>query len=683
MIVTSHAPPGEDEETARAITGGYERANAIPPGDDSRNRKSKLYVLLLGGGSFLGLLALSKLTLETDVFPAAWYVPVGDWIASGVDWFNANGVGFYQPLGDHVELTFEDLLFYFNAVPPAVLSALFVGVILLIAGWRLAGLALLTILWIAATGLWEPALETLALMGIAVAGAAAVGIAWGIAVSMCRPLRATTLVALDGMQAIPAFVYLIPVVLIFGSGNAAALLVTIVYAIPPAVRLTVLGIEGVAVKTREAAVAYGATRVQVLTSVQLPLARKAILAGVNQTIMFAMAMSIIAAMIGAGGLGQPVWRALTRLELGDALEGGIALVLMAIVMDRTSGRFGRARTQEADSFDDIDLVGGTTPSREHNWRRIALSPRVGATTVSVIATMLIPSLRLWDPTASSFEVELRGAVDDFVTWVNTTWGWLLDAVNQTIVRYLLEPMMEFLGWLPWLAVVVLVGLLGYFAAGLRLALMCAAGISAIGLVGMWDPAVITVSVVGTSVAISALIGVPLGTAMAVNRQVEAPVRPVLDVLQTMPIFLFVIPAVIVIGSGPVSGIFATVLYAMPPVARLTCLALTTTDKAVVEAARSFGATSRQILTGVRFPLGIPSVLAGLNQAIMLSLAMAVVSAFIGTPGLGATILVALTEADIAKGFEAGLSMLVLAVVFDRITHGLVGRVRSTEHLTTH
>jgi glycine betaine/proline transport system permease protein len=155
------------------------------------------------------------------------------------------------------------------------------------------------------------------------------------------------------------------------------------------------------------------------------------------------------------------------------------------------------------------------------------------------------------------------------------------------------------------------------------------------------------------------------------------------VLQTMPIYLFVIPAVIVIGSGPVGGVFATILYAMPPVARMTWLALINTDQSVVDASRSFGATARQVLTSVRFPLGIPTVLAGLNQAIMLSLAMAVISAFIGTPGLGSTILVALTEADMANGFAAGLSMLVLAVVFDRIMRGLIGRVRSTEHVIAH
>ena len=168
--------------------------------------------------------------------------------------------------------------------------------------------------------------------------------------------------------------------------------------------------------------------------------------------------------------------------------------------------------------------------------------------------------------------------------------------------------------------------------------------------------------------------------MSASNVVESAFRPVLDVMQTLPIFLFVIPSVVILGAGPVAGVLATVLYAIAPVIRLTNLALREVDEEVVEASASLGATWWQMLRNVRAPMGVPMIMAGVNQTIMLALAMAVVSAFIGSPGLGATILVALAEVDLAPGFEAGLSMLILAVVADRVLTGFVQRVRSGVHL---
>ena len=631
--------------------------------------------------SLLGTLALSKALLSDDAFPTAWHIPVGEAIADAADWFVENCRWLYEPTGNAAEGAFDELLYWMEVLPAPVLSFAIVVLVLCTGGRALAVLSALTVAWVVSVGLWDASKETLALMTVAVAWACLIGIAVGVVCALNRATRTIVTVVLDGMQAVPVFVYLLPVVLVFGPGNAAALLVTVVYALPPAVRLTELGIRGVPSETVETAVAFGSTRRQTLTRVQLPLARSSIMAGVNQTIMFAMAMSIIAAMIGAAGLGQPVWRSLSRLEFGQALEGGIALVLMAIVMDRVSGRLGNARASRRPT---AELDGYT---RDRVLERFLRNHRNGLIGVAVVigfafTVEAIPSLRLADfgNPAGSLQVSLGGTVDSAVDWLNVHLAFLLDPMGDAIVLYALNPLTDVLSWLPWPAVVLAAFLVGCLARGWRAGVLQAGCIVLIGLLGTWDAAIVTMSIVGASVFIAVLLGIPLGIAMSASDRFAAVLRPVLDVMQTLPIFLFVIPTVVILGVGPVAGVLATVIYASPPVIRLTNLALRNVDRETVEAATSFGSTSWQTLRHVRVPMGFQTIMAGVNQTIMLALAMSVVAAFIGAPGLGATILVSLTEVDLATGFEAGLSMLVLAVAIDRLITGLASRLRSAEHL---
>ena len=672
--------PGSTLHRADTISG---RSPALP--DPSAGRPRRLWWATLAVASLVAALIVSKVMLAHDAFPSTWRVRVGDLIADTADWFVASCSWLYKPVGGAVESAFELLLLWLQLIPAPVLSFGTVVVVLCVAGPRLAALTTLTILWVVAVGLWEQARETAALMVVAVVGACLIGIAVGIVSALNRPTRRVVTVVLDGMQAIPVFVYLLPVVLTFGPGNTAALLVTMIYAIPPTVRLTELGIRRVAPETVEAAQSLGATRRQLLAGVQLPLARSSIMAGINQTIMFAIAMSIIAAMIGAAGLGQPVWRSLSRLEFGQALEGGVALVLIAIIMDRASVRLGQ-RMEPAghpDPRDDED--DRPRPSAVRSFAHSHWAPLFGALAVLAFAAVagMIPSLRFaeFSEPPPALQLSLRDSVDRAVDWINVHAAFLLDPLKDGLVVYGLNPLTDALSWLPWPFVLLAVLIVGLYALGARGAVLAAAGVATIGLLGMWDAAVITVALVGTSVVIAVLVGIPLGIAMSASRTLESAMRPVLDVMQTLPIFLFVIPSVVILGAGSVAGVLATVLYAIAPVIRLTNLALREVDEGVVEASTSCGATWWQMLRTVRIPLGVPMIMAGVNQTIMLALAMAVVSAFIGSPGLGATILVALAEVDLAPGFEAGISMLVLAVLADRMLSGLIHRARSVEHLT--
>jgi len=406
--------------------------------------------------------------------------------------------------------------------------------------------------------------------------------------------------------------------------------------------------------------------------VKLPFSRPSIAAGVNQTIMFAISMATITAMIGGSGLGQTVWSGLSRLEFGQALQPGIALVLLAVLMDRVSHRMiepGRRANRTA-------RAGAATFARGH------LRLLTSATVVVVAAVLvgLTPALATADLTRPPFEISLREPVKAAVGWVTVHFGPALDAITNLVQGYGLTPLRNALLWVPWPTTLAVVLLIGGFALGLRRGLLVTAAVATIGTLGMWAPAIDTVTVVGVAVLISLLVGFPLGVLMNGSARFASALSPVLDLMQTLPIFLFVIPTVVFLGAGPVAGTLATVLYAVPPMARLTEVGLRGVDAEAVEAATSLGATSRQILVGVRVPLGLRTIMVGVNQTILLALSMAVVSAFIGTPGLGERVLSSVSYAQLGLGIEAGTSMLLLAVVVDRVFAGLTRRFAAHRHL---
>jgi glycine betaine/proline transport system permease protein len=261
-------------------------------------------------------------------------IPLDEWVQTAVDWLVVNYREFFQVLKVPVEISLEGLEWLFGALPPFVVIILFA-----IAAWRYAGkrVAVFTVLsfvLIGYLGLWEDTMTTLAMVICSVVFCAVVGIPLGIMAGRSDRFEMSLRPFLDAMQTTPAFVYLIPVVMLFSIGTVSGILATIVFALPPIIRLTNLGIRQVHPELIEAAVAFGATPWQVLRKVQFPLAMPSVMAGLNQTIMMALSMVVIAALIGAGGLGNPVVQGLNTLEIGLATIGGLAIVLLAMVLDR-------------------------------------------------------------------------------------------------------------------------------------------------------------------------------------------------------------------------------------------------------------------------------------------------------------------------------------------------------------
>lgn len=261
-------------------------------------------------------------------------IPLDEWVSQFVDWLVDNYRELFQTIKWPVEQTLNGLDTGLNALPPLVVIAALALVAWRFSGKGLALFTLITMTFVGLLGLWEDTMTTLAMVLCSVIFCALAGIPLGIWAGRSDNFEAGIRPVLDAMQTTPAFVYLVPIVMLFSVGNVAGVLATIVFALPPIIRLTSLGIRQVHPELVEAAQAFGATRWQVLTRVQVPLAMPTILAGLNQTIMMALSMVVIAALIGAGGLGSPVILGLNTLDIGRAVIGGLGIVLMAIVLDR-------------------------------------------------------------------------------------------------------------------------------------------------------------------------------------------------------------------------------------------------------------------------------------------------------------------------------------------------------------
>ena len=274
---------------------------------------------------------------------------------------------------------------------------------------------------------------------------------------------------------------------------------------------------------------------------------------------------------------------------------------------------------------------------------------------------------------SQIKIPLATWVDELMDWVLAHWGAFFDALGDVLLQVLLY-IEKFFLWLPWFVVLILVGVVAWRALGRWWhGLIMAALLFIIGAFGYWKLSMMTLALVTSSVIISLAIGIPTGILMAQSDLFESLFRPALDAMQTMPSFVYLIPALMLFGLGKVPAVFATIIYAVPPVIRLTNVGIRQVSKSVLEAAESLGSSSRQILFNVQLPLAFPSIMVGVNQTTMMALSMVVVASMIGARGLGLEVLLAINRIEVGRGFEAGLSIVFLAIIIDRITHALAAK----------
>ncbi|MEW2447432.1 ABC transporter permease subunit [Streptomyces parvulus] len=606
---------------------------------------------------------------------AAILVPLAVTQWGGATWPSALTVDVSEPLGKASDWIIDNrdshplFLYFFGHVSNVVVLAVRAVYLALLAvgwagvtaigalvAWRVAGvkLALGTAAAFLACGLlgmWVPTMQTLALMVVAVLASVVVGALLGLAAGLSDRMDRVLRPVLDTMQVLPAFAYLLPVVLVFGIGVPAAVLATVVYAAPPMARLTSLGLRGADKEVLEAVESLGTTARQRLLTARVPLARKELLLGVNQTIMMALSMAVIASVIGAGGLGDRVYQALASVDVGAALAAGIPIVLLAVVLDRVTGAAGEQHPGE--------------PGRSPLTWLYAL----GAAAAVAVAGRLADFLDWPD----GWEVNIAEPVNRAVDWMTAHLYSGVPVVGGTadwaahFTSWVLNPLRDGLQWLPWWSVLLAVAALAWLIGTWRTALTAVLAMAAIGVLGVWNPSLDTLSQVLAAVAVTLVIGIATGIAAARSDRFEGLLRPVLDVFQTMPQFVYLIPVVALFGVGRAPAVAAAVVYALPAVVRITAQGLRQVDPAALESARSLGATSGQQLRQVQLPLARPALLLAVNQGVVLVLAVVIIGGLVGGGALGYQVVFGLAQGDLASGLVAGAAIVCLGLMLDRVT----------------
>jgi glycine betaine/proline transport system permease protein len=535
---------------------------------------------------------------------------------------------------------------------------------LVFGGVRLAVLAIAGFVSLGVLGLWDASMATLGLMLAAVIIAVAIGVPLGILAGRSRRVSAAISPVLDIMQIMPTFAYLTPMTLLFFIGAAPSTVATLIYAIPPAIRITALGIRGVPESTVEAATSLGATSRQVLTNVQLPLARRAIGLGVNQTIMMALSMVVITAMIGAPGLGRDILSAVQKVDVGAAFDPGLAIVILAIILDRLTFAAGEWLDPRS------HLERGRTLRR----RLLGWSGPAAILAAGLLAPFAVDATRF--PTDITFS--FRGAINESVDWFTSSFSWLTIGIKNELTAVVLNPIETVLTDSPWWLVVAVVMVIAWYLSGRRASLTAGVCLSAIVLLGLWGHSMSTLANVLVATALTLMIGIAIGILTARSDRLRMILRPILDAAQTMPAFVYLIPALALFDPSRFTAIVAAVIYAVPPVIRLVEVGLRAVPATIVEAATASGATERQLLWKVRLPLSQHALLLAANQGIVLVLAMVVVGALVGAGALGYDVITGLAQGkDFGKGLAAGVAIVLLGVMLDRITQGAGGRRRST------
>jgi glycine betaine/proline transport system permease protein len=263
-------------------------------------------------------------------------------------------------------------------------------------------------------------------------------------------------------------------------------------------------------------------------------------------------------------------------------------------------------------------------------------------------------------------------MDLFVIWLTDNLGTAFDGISK-VVGFMLVEIDFFFNWIPWPVTIAILVVIAWLVSGRRVAIFTAVSLFIMGSLELWAEGMSTLALVTTAVFISVVLGLPVGIFSAKNERFDALLRPVLDGMQTIPSFVYLIPAIMFFGIGNVPGIMATVIFSLPPMVRLTSLGIRQVELEVVEAGHAFGSTPWQLLMKIQLPLALPSIMAGVNQTVMMALSMVVVAAMIGAGGLGYKILYSIQRVNLAVGIEAGLGILFIAMILDRILQGVTKR----------
>ncbi|GAA6165515.1 ABC transporter permease subunit [Pelagimonas sp. KU-00592-HH] len=591
-------------------------------------------------------------------------------------------------------------------LPWSVTTAVFVLLGFLASGLRLAMFVGLALLYMAGIGYWMESMNSLAIVLISVPMATAVGFGFGVLGFYSERMRKVIMPMLDLLQTIPAFAYLLPILILFGFGTTVGLVASVLYAFPPMVRNTILGLRGVSPAVIEAGQMSGATPSQLFWKVRLPAAQNQMLLGVNQTTMASLSMVIIASIIGGtSDIGWEVLSTMRKALFGESLLAGFVIALMAMALDRITYGFATR-----DKF-----AAGAARNKVRTFGVLVII-------ALFVASTFMPALRAWP---EAWVVHPAGPMNDALSalvvngrdWIEGfknlsfffvmlpikiglakavspfTWGFTLTPVltgayfaaalalaawamfrRRAMLAsvILLVATLLYIGLtnMPWLALAAIIICGAYQAAGRNVAVGTAVGLAFLLISGIWPQSVLSLYLCGVAVLYCFVLGTSLGILASESDLASKILRPLMDTLQTMPLFVILIPFVMVFKIGEFTALLAVIAYAIVPSIRYTEHGLRNLPSDVIDAAQTVGCTRLQLLTRVKLPMALPAIMLGLNQTIIYGIGMLVIAALVGTNGLGQHIYIGLGNGDFGVGMTAGIGMAVIAIIADRITQSI-------------
>ena len=672
------------------------------------------YILVLA--VFLGALWLSFQNDGPSKFPKQ----ITDeftftaWVNDGEDYLKKNYRWITKIIASYIKEGYYVLEDFLIDSPWLLIAAILFLPCLIAGGLKLGLYSMFVVYFWGAVGMWDESMQTLALMGLSVFLCVFFGVILGILCSQSNRFDNFMKPVLDTMQVMPAFVYLFPALFFFGIGGAPAILATMIYAMPPVIRLTNSGIRQVSKETIESATSFGSSKLQLLYKIKIPLSLPSIMMGINQVIMMALALVVLACFIGAEGIGGQVWLAIRNLDVGWAMEGGLCILFMAILFDRFSMSFSKQEETLPSDVQKFYLLPQTW--EKYQIARVLEKP---LTLIHLIIKFICEKVTtligdLFKYLISIFNKDLADEIGEIISkryylipsfivffiiilidafvvnigsfpseWklsirqpiaetvksltVNPSFIGFTKGLRAFVYLNLLNPLDTFLTHIPWWYTMGIFAAIGYFTVGLRFAIITVLLLFFIAACGIWTQSMVTLSSVLVSVALCFALGVPLGIIASYNKKFRDIQNIILDAMQTLPYFCYLIPVLMFFGGGIVSAVLATVIYAIPPIIRLTSLGLTQVSGSFSEVSRSFGGTLIQTLNKVKFPLAVPSLVIGFNQTVIMAFAMQIVTPLIGGKGLGLEVFNGLARSDTGRGLAAGIGIVLMAIIIDRIS----------------
>ncbi len=664
-----------------------------------------LYALLKGNNT-------RALGLQDTTGFHTWLNGIRDWVQlHGPDnWFFGGVLNFIGDVFNNV-FVFLQKLFSIPDFPRPVPQVGWLGVVAIgawitwaVAGIRSTILVTISMLFFGIFGLWQDSIDLLLITLLAVTVCIIVGLPLGIAMARSNKVSAVITPLLDIAQTMPPFAYLAPVALGFGIGPTTAIVLTVIYALPPLVRITEHGIRSVPETTIEAARSLGLTDVQMLRQVQLPMAKRTIVVGVNQSMMAALSMATIAALVNGPGLGKPVNAALQIQNIGAASVAGVLIVLMAIMLDRTttaaserSESMGRANIasvsgpgvmlqavvlEKLPRWATEDAGKGIRQPRLTNagkWmvRGLWLVPVAIAVyfSRSQLNFAQFPDREAWPFLKPIDGTSVTKYVNDFSTWFIDLVDTFTLALKNDATNWVLNPLQDLLAQSPWWVMGLVIIALAYVLGGWRPVIPTVVCLAIIFGTGLWNDSMITLAMTLVATLLVMLVATVLGVGMGRSRRTDTIIRPFLDAFQTIPPFVYLVPALALFGVGRFTAIVAALAYAVPIATKLVADGIRGVSPTTVEAARASGSTTWQMITKVQLPMARESLVLATNQGLLYVLSMVVIGGLVGGGSLGYIVVSGFSQDQLfGKGLAAGIAITALGVMLDRIARYAAARM---------